>query len=561
MKNILSLLLIAFSFGLFAQSNTSPTYDEIITAYKSLADKYPKTAKLITAGPTDSGKPLHLFIIDASGNFTPTSPSKRQKPVCMIMNGIHPGEPAGINASIAFAEEKLQHPDANITYCIIPVYNIGGSLNRSSTSRANQYGPEEYGFRGNAKNLDLNRDFIKCDSKNTLSFTHLFHEWKPEIFIDTHTSNGADYQANFSLISTFSEKLDPMQAKFLEMEFNPFLYKAMSDLGDEMVPYVNAFERAPDSGISAFTDLPRYSMGYAALFNCFSFTTEAHMLKPFDVRVKSTLNFLKSISDFINPRYKILLDMKRVADRNTASERKFKYGWKTTDFADSIAFPGFKADTVMSEATGLPQLVYNRSEPFRKNIAYYNKHEAQSDVQLPSTFVIPQAWSEIISRLEANGVVVEKLSRDTVMEVTATYIDDFKTVSHPYEGRYLHYDTKTVERRQKIQFYAGDYLIKTNQTANRYLAQVLTPGAEDSFFNWGFFDAVLGQKEYFSSYIFHETAAEILRKNPTLRRAFEEKKKADAEFSKNARAQLDYIYKNSVYYEASHGRLPVYGLF
>jgi hypothetical protein len=31
-------------------------------------------------------------------------------------------------------------------------------LNRNSTSRTNQNGPEEYGFRGNARNFDLNRD-------------------------------------------------------------------------------------------------------------------------------------------------------------------------------------------------------------------------------------------------------------------------------------------------------------------------------------------------------------------------------------------------------------------
>jgi hypothetical protein len=34
-------------------------------------------------------------------------------------------------------------------------------LNRGSHSRANQNGPEQYGFRGNARNYDLNRDLLK----------------------------------------------------------------------------------------------------------------------------------------------------------------------------------------------------------------------------------------------------------------------------------------------------------------------------------------------------------------------------------------------------------------
>ena len=41
---------------------------------------------------------------------------------------------------------------------IIPVYNVGGALNRNSHTRANQNGPTTYGFRGNARNFDLNQD-------------------------------------------------------------------------------------------------------------------------------------------------------------------------------------------------------------------------------------------------------------------------------------------------------------------------------------------------------------------------------------------------------------------
>ena len=478
----------------------------------------------------------------------------------MIMNGIHPGEPCGIDASIAFAKEKVANPDKNVIYCIIPVYNIGGALNRNSTSRANQNGPEEYGFRGNAKNLDLNRDFIKCDSKNALSFTEIFQEWRPEVFIDTHTSNGADYQPNITLISSFPEKMDPMQATFLEMELNPYLYKTMKEKGDEMIPYINVFGRAPDAGgISAFTDLPRYAMGYASLFNTLSFTTEAHMLKPYDRRVASTLNFLNTMSTFLVSRGDVIVELKKVADKRTAQMNSFKYNWKITTSADSLEFPGYKADSVLSEVTGLYQLVYLPDEPFRKNIAYYQNHEGQSNAGLPEIYIIPQAYDDVILRLKLNQIKVVKLKRDTLMEVTSTYIDSFKTVDYPYEGHYLHYNTKVIKRKQNVQFYTGDFLIKTSgQESRRYLAQVLTPGAEDSFFNWGFFDSSLGQKEYFSSYVFDETARHILDRNPSLRRAFEAKRQADFDFSQNARAQLEYIYVNSPYYEITHKRLPVF---
>jgi len=542
------------------QINTTPEYSEIIKTYQELAAANPTICKLVTGGTTDSGKPLHLFVIDPTGYFKPSEKDKRNKPVCMIMNGIHPGEPCGIDASIAFAKEKVANPDKNVIYCIIPVYNIGGALNRNSTSRANQNGPEEYGFRGNAKNLDLNRDFIKCDSKNALSFTEIFQEWRPEVFIDTHTSNGADYQPNITLISSFPEKMDPMQATFLEMELNPYLYKTMKEKGDEMIPYINVFGRAPDAGgISAFTDLPRYAMGYASLFNTLSFTTEAHMLKPYDRRVASTLNFLNTMSTFLVSRGDVIVELKKVADKRTAQMNSFKYNWKITTSADSLEFPGYKADSVLSEVTGLYQLVYLPDEPFRKNIAYYQNHEGQSNAGLPEIYIIPQAYDDVILRLKLNQIKVVKLKRDTLMEVTSTYIDSFKTVDYPYEGHYLHYNTKVIKRKQNVQFYSGDYLIKTSgQESRRYLAQVLTPGAEDSFFNWGFFDSSLGQKEYFSSYVFDETARHILDRNKPLREAFEARRQSDFEFSQNARAQLEYIYVNSPYYEITHKRLPVF---
>ena len=84
----------------------------------------------------------------------------------------------------------------------IPVYNVDGALSRQDTSRVNQNGPEAFGFRGNARHLDLNRDFIKADSLNARTFAQVFTRWDPDVMVDTHTSNGADYQHVVTLIAT-----------------------------------------------------------------------------------------------------------------------------------------------------------------------------------------------------------------------------------------------------------------------------------------------------------------------------------------------------------------------
>lgn len=90
----------------------------------------------------------------------------------------------------------------NVLLVAIPIYNIGSSLNRNLTTGVNQNGPEENGFRRNSKNFDLNRDFIKSDTKNTKSFIEIFQTYNPDIFIDNHVSNVADYQYMLTYIMT-----------------------------------------------------------------------------------------------------------------------------------------------------------------------------------------------------------------------------------------------------------------------------------------------------------------------------------------------------------------------
>jgi hypothetical protein len=106
----------------------------------------------------------------------------------------------------------------------------------------------------------------------------------------------------------------------------------------------------------------------------------------------------------------------------------------------------------------------------------------------------------------------------------------------------------------------GDYFIPTNQFAVKYLMETLEPESPDSFFNWNFFDAILQQKEGYSAYVFEDLAAELLKKDLQLKADFDAKRNAEPEFASNGRAQLDWIYKKSAYYEKSHNLYPVYRL-
>ena len=228
--------------------------------------------QLLEYGPTDSGEPLHLIVVDIDKDFNPVSIRAKGKSILFINNGIHPGEPDGIDACLKLLNElsvakDLNEQLKNVVLCIIPVYNIDGALNRNSTSRVNQDGPEEFGFRGNAQNYDLNRDFIKCESLNAQSFTEIFRTWDPDIFVDTHVSNGADYQYVMTLIATQHSKLQEPLGTYLKQNMLPELYSGIAETGYPMCPYINEIKRTPDEGISGFLDLGRYSTGYLSLIH------------------------------------------------------------------------------------------------------------------------------------------------------------------------------------------------------------------------------------------------------------------------------------------------------
>lgn len=541
------------------KQNKTLDYDNLIKHYQELDRKYIET-KLIKYGNADIGKPIYAFVIDKSRRFTHT----QDQATILINNAIHPGEPCGVDASLNLAYQLLSDKNyatllENVTIVIIPMYNVGGALNRGCCSRVNQNGPEMYGFRGNAKNLDLNRDFIKNDSKNSKVFAHIFHDFKPQLFVDTHASNGSDYQYTMTLITSQLDKMHSHLSSYIREKMHPYLFSKMEEANYPMVPYVVSKNKHPDSGIIDYLETPRYSTGYASLFNCISFVTETHMWKPYQDRVESTLSFLKILVEFASNNYKEIIDRVDVADKQTLEQELFALNWEldTTKF-DTINFKGYEAVYYNSLLTGLKTYKYDREKPFEKSIHYYNRYNAIDTIQKPKYYIISQAWEDIINRLSNNRVKMIELDKDSIFEVETYYIESFETWKNPYEGHYGHYNTNVRKETQKIQFYEGDILISTNQPGVRFIIETLEPIAVDSYFNWGFFDAIVQQKEYFSAYIFEEKAIEILENDSTLKADFHTKQKSDKEFAKNHYKQLDFIYKRSPYYEKTHNRYPVY---
>ena len=570
MKHILSatLLLLPVIFlnaqqTPFEKSNgkRSATYFEAIKWYKDL-DKNSSKIFVKEMGQTDAGYPLHLVMVSADSKFNPIAWHQQKKTVLLINNGIHPGEPDGIDASMMLVRDieknKIKLPE-NVVLAFIPVYNIGGCLNRNSYTRANQNGPEEYGFRGNAQNLDLNRDFTKSDSKEARSFAQIFHYLNPDIFIDNHVSDGADYQHTMTLITTQYDKLGPSLGKWLKESFEPQLYKGMLAKGWDMIPYVNFETTDFDKGMIIFSDPPRYSSGYAALFNTLSFVPETHMLKEYSQRVRSTYDLMLTFIEQAGIHAKDIIDQKEKANNALLSQQMFPLKWNADSIKyDEIQFKGYETGSAKSDATGLQKMFYDHDKPFTKKIKYFNVCNPANLIKKPVAYIIPTGWWAVVDLLKLNGVTVKQLSNDSDVVVSVYHIDDYKSMTRPYEKHHKNYAVKISATKETNHFLKGDFIIYLNQPTNRYIVEMLEPTGDDSFFAWNFFDAILQQKEGYSDYRWEDIAAAVLKKDSALKEKLEAKKASDPKFAANSSAILDFIYANSAWYEKAHLKYPVY---
>ncbi|WP_395052522.1 M14 family zinc carboxypeptidase [Flavobacterium sp.] len=539
--------------------NQTTTYQQCINYYQNLDADF-ETIKVIEMGLTDSGEKLQVVLFDKDKKFNFDASSK--KAVILINNGIHAGEPDGIDATMQFyrdlATDKLKNPD-NVILVAIPVYNIGGFLNRNSTTRVNQNGPEEYGFRGNARNFDLNRDFIKSDTKNTKSFVEIYHTFNPDIFIDNHVSNGADYQYTLTYIMTEPKKLGTTLGNFMRDKLSPSILKELQQKKIETTPYVNIWKGTPENGFEQFFDSPRYATGYTSLFNSIGFVVETHMLKKYAERVKVTYEFMVATMNYTNENYKTIKE-KRIENENQFKPNDtytLKWAIDTTKVT-KIPFLGYEGSYKKSDVTTGKRLFYDRTKPYKKEIPFLADYKSAKEIIIPNAYVIPQGFWPVIDLLKLNKIAFSKIKNDTIIEVESYKIVDYKTSKNAYEGHYPHNATTITKSIVKMLFIKGDYIVSTAQKGVKFLLETLEPDAVDSYFNWNFFDTILQQKEGYSEYVFEDLANDYLNKNPKLREQLEQKKKDNKAFAENPEAQLEWVHKNSIYYEKAHLQYPIY---
>ena len=397
------------------------------------------------------------------------------------------------------------------------------------------------------------------DSENSFTFTRLFHCLDPDVFVDNHVSNGADYQYILTYISSLRERLTPGLNNIIYDRLLPDLEKNLKENHNiDLFPYVDLKEKTPNEGIVSFNDLPRYAMGYGSLFHSISFTVETHMLKPFPERVEATLAFMKELINWTSLNKSSIENSRNKARRFVIESPYLKYNYSNSYKKDSILFNGYEHSFPIHKITGLKRLKYDTTKPYTSYVPYYNSFTAKDSVKTPDLYYISAQEKDIIKRLKANKVEMKMINKDTLMLLGFYRVVEFSPSKKPYEGHFKLNNIKVQRDQEQTQLKKGDWMINSNQDAALFIHSVLQPELEDAYLSWNFFDSYLQQKEYFSSYVFIDKIEEILNNDLKLKKEYELKKKEDNSFASSEWDQLYFIYKRSKYFEKSFNRLPVY---
>jgi len=545
--------------------NQTTTWADCIAWYEDLAARYPTVLRFEKVGVSDAGVPIHAGVVSGDGVFDAAAIKRAGRAVFFNNNGIHPGEPEGVDGCMALVRDFCVQPDklaalGTTVFLFVPLYNVDGSFNRANTSRVNQDGPEQFGFRGNSRHLDLNRDFVKCDTLNARVFNTLFATWDPDVMVDTHTSNGADYSYTMTLIHTQADKLGGGLGNFLRAEMLPAMYAGMDARGWPTCPYVNPVKDSPDHGIAEFLETARFSTGYAALHHTIGFMPETHMLKPFKDRYDSMLALVEVALAFTVKHADRIQQLRRAARAEGRNRAEWPVRWAMDEAnPSSFRFKGYEARYRKSAIGDYSRLYYDRSSPWERDIAYYNSFPVDVSVPAPQAYVVPQQWREAIERLAFNGVRMERVDAERVQQVAYYHIVSAGSRPTAYEGHMFH-DEVVLERRiGQVQLRAGDYIVPLDQDRARYAVETLEPLAHDSFFRWGFFNSVLEKKEHYSDYVFEDEAEKLLAEETALAAKFAEWKAANPGLLASQEAVLDFIYANCERYrEPEWNRYPVF---
>jgi hypothetical protein len=449
----------------------------------------------------------------------------------------------------------------------------------SAYNRPNQRGPQQMGWRTNAQNLNLNRDYAKLDTKEIRAVIKVINEYDPTLYMDIHVTDGADYQYDITFGGNGQQGYSAGISNWLTTVYKINADKDLKSNGHIPGPLLFAAnDRDFSAGNVNALGEPRFSDAYGNLRHMASVLVENHSLKPFRQRVLGTYVLLESTLKLLATEGASL--KKITATDQSKRPATVPMQWKVPQLQNAASFETQSnvqaaANPITPDSMQLlgivPKLVRSTvtntdfvewtGVPITTTIASYKASEPIDFITRPKAYWIPAFKNEIIERLKMHGLKMEIIKEPREVKVEMYRIQDakFQDASGkavPFEGHVQVTGKTTIEIRQQL-FSAGSAIISTDQPLGELAMLLLEPQSMDSYLQWGFFNEIFQRTEYIEAYVIEPMAKKMLEDDAALRKEFEEKKAADKVFANDPYAILTWFYSKTKFYDERYLLYPV----
>jgi murein tripeptide amidase MpaA len=562
---------------------TTPDYAEAVSYLERIAAAAPGQVKIENFGKTGEGRDLKIVIASKDGVFEPAAIHASGRAILLVQNSIHAGEMDGKDAclallrDIAITRTKAALLD-RVVFVFIPVYNIDGHERRSAYNRINQNGPELAGWRANAGNLNLNRDYMKADAPETRAFLKMFHRWLPDFFVDDHVTDGMDYQYDVTFLIDETPDVAPATAQWIHETVTPELDAQVNAAGHKSFPaLINLNDDTdPAKGLSfSGGDLPRFSTGLMILENRPGLLVELHMLKDYKTRVTGNYEILRALLEVMNRDTAKLIALNREADAAAAklgahpiSNEKFPLAIDWNGETTPVVFHGYQFTRALSEISGTMWISYSH-QPWNVTLPLATGVKVTASTTPPAAYIVPPQWIHVIDVLSAHDVTLRRTTAPWTGKVERYRCSGMQWQAKPFEGRHPIFGGENPAAQsgrygqctlttETLTFPAGSVVVPLDQRLSKVAIHWLEPEAPDSALRWGFFDPIFEQKEYGEAYVLEKLARENLAKDPALKAEFERRIQSDPRFASSPDARLEFFYERSPWFQENHlGEYPV----
>ena len=546
-------------------------YDEMMRMCRSF-EAGSRWVKLEIIGRSGQGRDIPMIILSKDRAFTPDAARALGKPVVLIQNGIHAGEIEGKDASGMLLRDiaVLHKYDAlldSLTLLVIPVFSVDAAERRSHWNRINQNGPDEMGWRHTPIGLNLNRDYTKLDAPEMRALIGtVYTRWWPELLVDNHTTDGADYRYDITYATNHGAGVPPSLDRWYADAIEKGMVERLAERGHLVSPYLDyKTGNDPRGGIEYNNSQPRFSTGYPPLQSRAALLVETHMLKPYGARVKATYDLMLSVLGEIHDHPRALMDAVRDAEAAAVARAQSKDPAKRTlvlatalsDKGVPVPFKGVQTTWTFSDITG-NQVPHYSNVPWDTTVMMYRESIPQLSVRLPEGgYVVPQEFTDVLDRIALHGIRTRRLARAWSDTVEMTRVTGHTVAAEPYEGRANVKVTAVSMERQLRSFRAGDVWVPLDQRGSALAATLLEAQSPDGFMAWGFFLTVFQKKEYGADYIVEPMARAMMDHDPKLAADFRAKLQSDTAFAKDSNARSDWFFRRSPWRDLEQDLHPI----